>query len=65
MNKPKSSKRKTREVDLHLAVAAYLNPWGCDWSLRELGRFCGVSHEAMRVIADRALRKCRRALHHE
>jgi len=62
MNKPKSSKRKTREVDLHLAVAATLNQWGYDWSLCELGRFCGVSHEAMRIISDRAIRKCQKAL---
>ena len=62
MNKPKSTKKKTREVDLHLAVAATLNQWGYDWSLCELGRFCGVSHEAMRIISDRAIRKCQKAM---
>ena len=56
---PNSTKHKTMNVDLHLAVAAQINPKGNDWSMREIGIFCGVSHEAIRSVNNKALKKVR------
>jgi hypothetical protein len=53
--------RKPRsDIDLHLAVAAALNPAGCQWSDVELAEFCGCHHSRIQQIERDALKKLRR-----
>ena len=57
---PYSTKSKTAEIDLHLAIAAKLNHYGDAWSLHELGRYCNASHEAFRIMERKALRRVKK-----
>ena len=57
---PYSTKSKTAEIDLHLAIAVKLNDYGDAWSLNALARYCNASHEAFRIMELKALEKVKK-----
>ena len=62
MPSPKSTTRKrTEEINLSLAVFATINPPGTDHTLETIAEVCGCEREAIRFIQVRAMMKFRRA----
>ena len=59
---PKSTTRKrTEEINLSLAVFAQVNPPGINHSLQTIADVCSCEREAIRWIQVRALKKFRKA----
>jgi DNA-directed RNA polymerase sigma subunit (sigma70/sigma32) len=53
---------KSRRIDLGLAVLSVLREPGKLYSLAEIAAWCDCTHEAIRVIEEKAMKKLRRAL---
>ena len=54
-----ASKRKSKEVDLRLAVLRSVVPEGDELSGRQIARACGIRHESVRKIERAAFKKLR------
>ena len=57
-----TSKEKTQDINLRLAVMASLNPYGWSHSLEAISEVCGCGRESIRCVERKALFKLRNLL---